>query len=186
MRQALSILFALTLVLAACGSDDADAGDDTSTTVAVVTTEPTVEETTTSAAPATTAATTEVAGDTTTTEAAVGGLVAVELSEWEVDTTTELTAGSVGFDISNTGSFGHEFAVAKGDSYETLPLLESGAVDEAALGADLLGKTEIIAAGDTAEATFDLEPGNYVLFCNIAVGPNSHAALGQTLSVTVG
>ena len=31
---------------------------------------------------------------------------------------------------------------------------------------------------------FDLEPGNYVFFCNIA-GTVSHAAQGQVLSVTV-
>jgi hypothetical protein len=76
--------------------------------------------------------------------------------------------------------------IIEGDGYATLPLTGNGAVDEAALPAgSLLGSTDRIAPGDMATISFDLEAGNYVLLCNIAVGPNSHAAAGQTLDITI-
>jgi len=111
------------------------------------------------------------------------GAVAVSLVEWAVDAPIEITAGAVTFDVTNDGSFPHHFAIARGDSYETLPQTGGGAVDEDALGDDFLGRTANLEAGDTETIEFDLEPGNYVFFCNIA-GSVSHAAQGQVLSVT--
>jgi len=110
----------------------------------------------------------------------------VDLFEWGLAAPAILDAGDVLFSITNSGSFNHEFAVARGASYEELPLLATGAVDEGALGADFIGRTETFGAGTTIEAIFGLEPGDYVFFCNLAVGPNSHAANGQVQSVTVG
>ena len=88
--------------------------------------------------------------------------------------------------MSNDGNFPHRLEIARGNSYEELPQLGNGAVDETALGDDFLGGTDNIAAGGTTTIDFDLPPGNYVLFCNIVSGPTSHAARGQVLSVTVG
>ena len=89
--------------------------------------------------------------------------------------------------MSNVGPDNpHAFAIVRGDSYEELPQLDNGAVDTEAMGDDFLGSTDNVEVGDSTEITFDLEAGNYVFFCPIQFGPNSHAAAGQVLSVTVG
>ncbi|MFW2340002.1 MAG: hypothetical protein ACN4GK_08125, partial [Acidimicrobiia bacterium] len=82
--------------------------------------------------------------------------------------------------------FNHEFAVIAAATYEELPKLANGAVDEEALEAgQFLGRTAVLEPGQTETITFDLEPGNYLFICNINFGPNSHAANGQMLNVTV-
>ena len=77
--------------------------------------------------------------------------------------------------------------VIAGESYEALPKEDGGKVieDELPTGA-LIGRTDRLTAGDSAELTVDLAPGNYVLICNLGGGPNSHAGRGQRLDITVG
>lgn len=111
--------------------------------------------------------------------------VAVTLSEGTLTTEAALAAGSFTFEISNVGQFPHQFGITRGTAYEDLPLLDNGAIDEEALGDDFLGKTDNFDSGAGGSIDFDLEPGSYVFFCNISFGPNSHAANGQVLSVTV-
>ena len=66
-----------------------------------------------------------------------------------------------------------------------LPKPSNGAVDETKLTAGaLMGRTEKIAGGGSANVTFDLPAGAYVLLCNISNGPTSHANAGQRLDVT--
>ena len=43
----------------------------------------------------------------------------------------------------------------------------------------LIGRTPLISPQQSTTATYILEPGGYVLLCNISVGPNSHARDGQ-------
>ena len=114
----------------------------------------------------------------------VGNVVEVSLVEWAIDSETDLTPGVITFNVTNDGDFSHHFAIARGESYETLPQTSGGAIDEATLAADFLGRTNNIQSGGTGTIEFDLEPGNYVFFCNIATTV-SHAAQGQVLSVTV-
>lgn len=191
----LMLLLALALAVAACGSDSDETssdseedGNETTTTEEATTTTEAEAETT-----ATEAETTVTEAETTVTEApeeeeeaAPADGVAIELGEWFVSEPGELTAGSITFALSNTGENPHAFAIAKGTSYEELPQLENGAVDTDALGDDFLGTTENIESGDTGSIDFDLESGDYVFFCPIQFGPNSHAAAGQVLSVSVG
>ena len=113
------------------------------------------------------------------------GAVSVDLVEWAIETDLEVAAGTVTFDVSNEGNFPHHFAIARGDSYEELPQIGGGAIDEDALGDDFIGRTENLQSGETEIIEFDLDPGNYVFFCNIAAAV-SHAAQGQVLAVTVG
>jgi uncharacterized cupredoxin-like copper-binding protein len=186
----ISMLFALVLVVSACG-DAGNEAADTSTTAAPATTEAPA----TTQAPATTEAppTTEAPTTTTTTEApptteAAGNNVAVTLSEFVIDTEDTFTAGEVTFDVANDAAseFNHEFAVIAAATYEELPKLGNGAVDEEALAeGQFLGRTATLEPGETETITFDLEPGNYLFICNINFGPNSHAANGQMLTVTV-
>ncbi len=114
----------------------------------------------------------------------VAKAVEVSLVEWAVESPIELIPGVITFDVTNDGDFPHHFAIARGESYETLPQLPDGSIDEATLGADFVGRTSNMQSGGTETIEFDLEPGNYVFFCNIATGV-SHAAQGQVLSVTV-
>lgn len=178
MRRILSLLALSALALTACGGSD-EAADSTPPPAS----EPAAAETTSTEAPAETSAPpadTEAPAET----AAPSADVAVSLVEWAIETPAEVAAGTVTFDVSNGGSFPHHFAIARGDSYEDLPMSGGGVIDEAALADDFLGRTANLQVGETETIEFDLEPGNYVFFCNIA-GTVSHAAQGQVLSVTV-
>ena len=178
MKRIPIALAALTLLLSACGGSDDSA---TAETTEAPTTAPTTAAPTT-AAPTTAAPATEAP----TTEApAAGASVDVELVEWVLNAPTEIASGSTTFSVSNTGENTHEFVIVRGESYDSLPQLDNGAVDEDALGADVIGRSDKVDSGGSTEATFDLEPGSYVFLCNIQFGPNSHAAAGQNLAVTV-
>ena len=124
----------------------------------------------------------EDAGEDTGAEAAEGQ--PVDLGEWFIEV-GDVAAGTTTFALSNSGEQTHALAVARGTSYEELPQLDNGAVDTETLGDDFLGASNEISNGATTTVDFDLEPGDYVFFCPIAFGPNSHAARGQVLSVTV-
>lgn len=121
-----------------------------------------------------------------TGDAAAGSAVDVALSEWAIDAPTEYTAGEVTFNATNGGSFPHELVVIQGESYESLPLGEGGAVIEEDLptGA-LIGRIDRFSGTDTGTLTVELAPGNYVLVCNLGGGSNSHAGQGQRLDITV-
>lgn len=180
---------ALSLVLAACGSS----GDDTATTGASTASSEASSSATTEAASATTKATTATSssttaagGATTTAAAAAGEGQAVELKEWSVTVTGDVKSGASTFAISNTGENPHALAIVKGDSYESLPKLDNGAVDSDKLDAGaFIGASEKVEKGSTGSLSVTLQPGNYVFFCPVAFGPNSHAKAGQVLSVAV-
>lgn len=198
-RTMIALLAATGLLLGACGGDDGSSDDSTGTTAAAAaeTTDSsaasaaessTTESSTTEAATASTAAATTAAstGATTATSAATAaGPVAVTLKEWSLAAPATLQAGSVTFDVANGGEFPHEFAVMKG-TYETLAKTDIGAVIETELPAGtVIDRTDRIESGSNATLTVDLAAGQYVLLCNIAVGPNSHAGKGQVLNITV-
>ena len=98
-----------------------------------------------------------------------GGSVSVVLSEWivEPDPTTA-AAGSVEFVASNEGGETHELVVVKGDDADALPIDETGKILEDDLEeGTFIGEIEEFEAGTEATATFDLDAGTYLLFCNI-------------------
>jgi len=120
-------------------------------------------------------------------------VVEVDLPEWDVvPEVDEVPAGRIGFIASTEGSVDpHELVVVKGDDPEALPTDERGAVVEEELpeGA-FIGEIEAFPPGQTCQGAFDLEPGNYVLFCNLveeeADGTiEAHYAEGMTTSFTV-
>ena len=185
MRRLIIVLVVLFVLGSACGGDDdADPADDAADTP---TAEPTAEPTDSEPAGDDAGADDEPAGDDAgADDEPAGGAIGVSLTEWAVETDTELAAGTVEFSITNDGEFPHEFVVVRADGYAALPQEASGEVieDELEPGA-LLDRTERLESGESASLTVDLEPGNYVFFCNIAIGSNSHAGRGQTLDVTV-
>lgn len=138
-------------------------------------------------------------GDDDGDEAAAGEEVNVVLSEWIVEPEPDsVEAGEITFLADNQGGEPHELVVVEAASADELPLAEDGSFDEAAFGEEnVLGEVEDVAAGDTEELTLDLEPGSYVLLCNIVEEPGEmdemdemeephrHFAQGMHASFTV-
>jgi uncharacterized cupredoxin-like copper-binding protein len=93
--------------------------------------------------------------------------VAVELREWAVDAEpTSVTSGEVTFEVSNNGEDPHELVVARSDlAPDALPTDDDGAVPEDEV--DIVDEVEELAPGTDGELTIELEPGSYVLFCNL-------------------
>lgn len=174
-------LVAATLLLAACGDDGGD--DDTAT--AATTTAAAAAATTTAAAAATTTVAAAAAATCSGLTAPASGATAVATSlvEWEVKTPATVKAGPVAFTVKNDASAQHQFMLVKG-TYEELPKLSNGALDESQLGANLLGKVGL-SGNQTCAAGFTLAAGSYAIVCNINQGPNSHAARGQKINFTV-
>jgi len=84
------------------------------------------------------------------------------------------TAGTVTFVATNEGQRKHEFIVLKTDTAAAdLPIVtfegESDRIDEEAAGVEAVGEIEEDDLGPGASATLnvDLEPGHYVLLCNL-------------------
>ncbi|MCZ7529961.1 MAG: hypothetical protein M5U31_06220 [Acidimicrobiia bacterium] len=120
-------------------------------------------------------------------------VIATDLREWAITPETDsVAAGSIGFATENTGAESHEMVVARAPSIESLPTADDGAVDEAAFSGDqeLIGEVEAYPAGDACDGTFDMDPGDYVLFCNLVeTEPDgtqvSHFAEGMATTFTV-
>ena len=187
----LALLFGFALVLVACGDDDGSSSSGSSSAPAADDDDDAAaaddgEGSDAAGADDGSGADGEASADDAVDEGSDGAGVPVGLSEFVVDMADTLAAGSQTFDIANSGSFPHQLTIVAGDGYESLPKLDNGAVDEDALdpGA-IIGSTENIGGGSTSSLSVDLAPGTYVFYCNISLGPNSHAGQGQTLTVTV-
>jgi uncharacterized cupredoxin-like copper-binding protein len=116
--------------------------------------------------------------------------VNVTLQEWAVGTSaTAARTGTITFAVTNQGPEDvHEFVVIKTDlSLIDLPTDTEGAVDEAADAMVVKGEIEDIAVGASEELTLTLEPGAYVLICNIydAAEDEAHYQMGMRNSFTV-
>lgn len=193
MRTRFAIALALVpLVLAACGDDDTTGPAATSPAVTTpAATTPATTPAPTTPAPTTPAPTTPApTGPQATTPGAAGstaaGAVDIELDEFTIEESGTIAAGEVTFNVKNVGQRTHEFAVFKGTDYAQLPHQPNGAVDETALGAaNIVGRTDKLDSGETASITLNLPAGRYVLICNLGAGPNSHAAKGQHVAITV-
>lgn len=107
--------------------------------------------------------------------------VSVTLSEFEVvadpDSAIE---GDVTFEVDNEGDETHELVVVKTDfAAGDLPTGDHGAVDEGADGIDVIGETDDIDSGDSDGRVFNLEPGKYVLLCNLVEDDHAHFEQGM-------
>ena len=90
----------------------------------------------------------------------------------------------VKFNVSNTGKLLHEFLVIKTDlAPDKLPASKAqpGKIDEDARDLTVIGEIEDLEPGETDDKTFKVDPGKYVLICNIA----GHYKAGQYVALTV-
>jgi uncharacterized cupredoxin-like copper-binding protein len=116
--------------------------------------------------------------------------VAVTLQEWAVvPDTSSVPSGDVTFDVTNSGPEDeHEFVIIRTDlAPGDLPTDETGAVDESGAGIEVVDEVEEIPVGGTEELTVNLEPGTYVLICNIysADENEAHYQMGMRTAFTV-
>jgi uncharacterized cupredoxin-like copper-binding protein len=110
-----------------------------------------------------------------------GGTIHVTLKENGItlDQST-VTAGTVIFDVKNSGTIVHEFVVIKSDAApDKIPpsagepgqMLEDGSV----------GEVEDVDVGASKQLSIKLEPGKYVLICNLV----GHYAAGMHTGLVV-
>ncbi len=118
--------------------------------------------------------------------------VDVTLGEFvvEPDPTSD-ESGEIEFVADNQGGETHELVLVQAADAAALPVDADGAVveDELPEGA-FIGEIEDVESGSSKSATFDLEAGDYVLFCNITEEEDSgeiesHFAEGMHAPFTV-
>ena len=110
------------------------------------------------------------------------GAVSITEKDFAIDeSTTQASAGEVRFSIHNDGPSVHEFVVIKTDLDDgELPLVADGSeVDEDQLNG--IGEQEDIQANGDTTLSLTLQPGHYVLICNIP----GHYTQGMHASFTV-
>lgn len=114
--------------------------------------------------------------------------VDVGLQEWAVvPASTSVAAGTVTFNAKNTGPTEvHEMVVVKTDlAPGALPVNADGSINEDGAGITAIGEVEDVAVGSSAALTVDLEPGKYVLLCNIVDGSDVHFQKGMRTAFEV-
>jgi len=96
------------------------------------------------------------------------------------------SAGDIVFHVHNDATdLLHEFVIFKTDLPEDqLPLNDEGAVDEEGAGVTHIDEVEV-EPGEAADLAVNLEPGNYVLICNINDNNEMHYAHGMHVQFTV-
>lgn len=95
------------------------------------------------------------------------GVVAVSLSEMDLLVSSDsAAAGEVTFQVRNAGELPHELVVIRTDKDAADLPIEGVKVVERRL--EIVARTDHIQAAQEASLTVDLEPGHYVLFCNLS------------------
>ena len=120
-----------------------------------------------------------------------GGDVDVILDEWSVVTdVNSLPEGPIKFDIKNAGKLEHELLIVSSDiSGGELPTKDDGSFDDDAAGVEVEHDIDAIEKGDATSRSYLLDPGSYVLLCNIIEDiegvETSHYAEGMWTELTI-
>jgi plastocyanin len=97
-------------------------------------------------------------------EPAAAKTVAVKVQEYSyTPAQVDVAAGVVTFAVTNAGTENHELAFLPGGG--DVPLNPQGDPDEDALTAAGAFELEAFGAGGSCNATYDLKPGTYTMFC---------------------
>jgi uncharacterized cupredoxin-like copper-binding protein len=118
-----------------------------------------------------------------------GNGVDATLSNFKIDLDkSSASSGEVTFNIKNDGPSVHEFVVLQtGLAPDQLPTTQENGVtiaDEEASGIEPIDEVEDIAPGASADLKVSLQPGNYVLICNIS-NDGGHYVQGMRTAFTV-
>jgi uncharacterized cupredoxin-like copper-binding protein len=124
---------------------------------------------------------------------ASAGPVAATVKEWQISlSATTLKAGAITFNITNNGDKEHEFVIRKTELLsDKLPLNAdgSGEVSEDAPELTEVGDpselAEIKSGSTDRTITVTLQPGHYVVFCNLHVEELVHYQKGMHADFTV-
>jgi uncharacterized cupredoxin-like copper-binding protein len=113
---------------------------------------------------------TSAAADTESTGAASAGLT-IKMGDFFFDP-NEATAssGTVEITAPNVGQTEHELVLFASDADPASLPVKGGEVDEAAFektGAVNAGEIEEVLPGESKSGSFDLNPGRYVMICNL-------------------
>jgi uncharacterized cupredoxin-like copper-binding protein len=119
------------------------------------------------------------------------GPIAATVKEWQISlSATTVAAGAITFNITNAGDKEHEFVVRKTTlAADKLPLNTDGEVSEDAPELTEVGDpsevAEIASGSKDRTLTVTLQPGHYVIFCNLHVEDLLHYQKGMHVDVTV-
>jgi uncharacterized cupredoxin-like copper-binding protein len=123
------------------------------------------------------------------------GPVIATMKEWEIKlSSAAVPAGNVTFNLTNDGDKEHEFIVRKTDlKADSLPLNASGEdagrINEEAPELTEVGnpsEVAVVPSGSTGlSLRLTLQPGHYVLFCNLKVEDLLHYQKGMRADFTV-
>jgi uncharacterized cupredoxin-like copper-binding protein len=110
----------------------------------------------------------------------MGNSVGAALKDFAITLdTSSVATGEITFNLSNEGPSTHEFVVVQTDlAPDALPVKDDE-VEEDTLNA--IGEQEDIAASTTSTLSLQLDPGSYVVFCNIT----GHYSQGMYAGLTV-
>ncbi len=121
-----------------------------------------------------------------------GGTVEIDLKEWSINPNADsLPKGDITFNINNNGpEKEHELVIIRTDfAADKLPTKSDGSVDEGADGVDVSGKIEKVEADKKGSGSYTLDPGKYVLICNLVDEENdqkiSHYQKGMRVPFAV-
>lgn len=119
-------------------------------------------------------------------EAEADERVAIQLADYAfVPDDVTVAPGVVTFAATNAGGEAHELAfLPRGGE---VPLTQDGAPDEEALAEAGAFELEAFPAGEDCNATYDLEAGEFTLFCIVeAADGETHYEKGMAGTLTVG
>ncbi|MGE0878828.1 MAG: multicopper oxidase domain-containing protein [Acidimicrobiia bacterium] len=107
-----------------------------------------------------------------------------QLTDYAIQTPTTVNHGKVRFELDNRGSQVHEFVVVRTDkAADELPRTADKKFDEEGAGAsaEVIDEVEDIDPGEKNTLTVELEPGKYLLLCNLL----DHFERGMHIQLTV-
>lgn len=119
------------------------------------------------------------------------GPISATEKEWQITlSSTNIKAGAITFNVTNNGDKQHEFIIRKTD-------LKSDALPKNADGEVIEDDPQLTEVGDPSEigeinagtsdrnVTVTLQPGHYVIFCNLHVDTLLHYQKGMHIDFTV-
>jgi uncharacterized cupredoxin-like copper-binding protein len=107
-------------------------------------------------------------GCSSTSSSGPSSTLNVSERDFHIAAPTHLRAGNVTIHDHNLGPETHELIVVRADN-DHLPLRADGlTVDEDAIKRQIVGTVEDVAPEAKAGTKLHLQPGNYLMFCNMA------------------